>query len=493
MRHSIRPIFGVVAAICVAASCPFAHAGDTFGEAKEVEEAYAAGFDTITEEQSMEWLEILVGEGFDGRGTGQEGYIRAAHFVAGKLSEFGFQPIGDNGTYFQNLPFFRVTPDLDASSVSIGDVRISGSDALGFTSFSDTARAEGGIVLLKVSGNQVQVDPAKLRGKVVLLHAKDTDERNLRGLSRAGAAAILRVVDGEPSSTTLTQRDGGRGFGARSISGEISAESAAKLLDAADLDVDLAIGDLEGVEIAESGKLASIDLKVVRAPQTVPNVVGWMEGSDPDLKHEYIVIGGHLDHLGVRGESLYPGADDNGSGSTAILQVAKALHENPVKPARSVLYIAFAAEEMGLLGSQHFVENPLKPLENCICMFNIDMVGRNEETENEAASENVDSIHLIGSEQYSSDLHKVMLGVNEHVGFRFEYDEEENVFRRSDHYNFFKNDIPVAFVFGGFNPHYHQPSDGLNDINYEKIANCARLYYLAIHKVSEHGPFTRDK
>lgn len=349
-------------------------------------------------------------------------------------------------------------------------------------------------MLLRAAGESAQLNNAAgLRGNIVLLSEKDTNRRFMTTISRLGAAAVLRITDGKPASSTVTVRDGSGGFGARTIMGEISADAAQKLLAAAHVDGDIELGDFEGAEMSGSDAAATIDLKVIRSPMTVPNVVGWMEGSDPELSDEYIVIGGHLDHLGKRDDRLFPGADDNGSGSTAILQVAQALHENPVKPKRSVLYIAFAAEEMGLLGSEFFVENPLKPLDKCICMFNIDMVGRNEETETEPASENTDSIHLIGSQQYSSGLHELMLKANEHVGFRFEYDEEERVFRRSDHYNFFKNDIPVAFVFGGFNPHYHQVSDGMNDINFEKIANCARLYYLSIHMVSEHGPFTRDK
>ena len=491
MKHFLR--LGATALFVLSSSISASSltASDTFGDATPPPKELKPGFETITEEQSEEWLSILVGDGFDGRGTGQEGYVRAAAFVAGKLSEFGFQPMGENGTYFQNLPFFKVTPDVEASSISLGDIKITGEDALGFTSFSDSVRIEGNLVIINAQGEGARIEnPDVIRDKVVLVQEKDTDRRFAFALARSGAKAVIQISD-KPTSTTQTVRDGGR-FGGGGVSAEITKEAANKLAAAAGLD---GVGKLDGngVQIKSTTQNVTIDLKVVRQPMAVPNVVGWLEGSDPELKHEYVVIGGHLDHLGKRGDAIYPGADDNGSGSTAILQVAKALHENPVKPKRSVLYIAFAAEEMGLLGSAYFADNPTQPLENCVCMFNIDMVGRNEETDNEPASENTESIHLIGSQQYSSDLHKLMLECNKHVGFKFEYDEEERVFRRSDHYNFFKNDIPVAFVFGGFNPHYHQQSDGLNDINYEKIANCARLYYLAIHAVADHGPFERDK
>ena len=232
----------------------------------------------------------------------------------------------------------------------------------------------------------------------------------------------------------------------------------------------------------------SIRMRYREEQAAVPNVVAWLEGSDPDLKNEYVVLGSHLDHLGIRGGQVYPGADDNGSGSTAVLSIAKAFALNPVRPKRSVLFIWFAAEEIGLVGSKHYCDNPTKPLEDMICMFNIDMVGRNEETKDETSEENEGSIHLVGSQKGETDIHDIVLKANESVGFRFELDEED-VWNRSDQINFFQKGVPVSFLFGGFHPDYHRPSDKVGDINFKKLVSAAKLYYLAVNLASEHGPF----
>ncbi len=201
-----------------------------------------------------------------------------------------------------------------------------------------------------------------------------------------------------------------------------------------------------------------------------------------------MVIGAHLDHLGVRGDLVYPGADDNGSGSTAILSIANALATNPKKPKRSVLFMWFAAEEMGLVGSAHYTANPILPLKDMICMLNVDMVGRNEEKGDEQASENEQSLHLVGSQKGDLSLHNLVLEANKSINLSFEFDEEK-VFSRSDHINFFRQGTSVAFLFGGFHPDYHRPTDGPSKINFYKIASAAKLYYLVAHMAAEHGHF----
>ncbi len=133
----------------------------------------------------------------------------------------------------------------------------------------------------------------------------------------------------------------------------------------------------------------------------------------------------------------------------------------------------------------------MKPLEDMICMLNIDMIGRNEETAEEPAADNENTIHLIGSKQISEQLHNLVMEANQHVGFVFEYDEER-VYTRSDHASFAARGVPVTFLFGGFNPHYHKTTDTLDGINFGKIANAARLNYLTLMLVAEHGPLPRN-
>ena len=164
--------------------------------------------------------------------------------------------------------------------------------------------------------------------------------------------------------------------------------------------------------------------------------------------------------------------------------------KNKVKPKRSVLFIWFAAEEVGLIGSKYYTQNPLLPVKNMTCMLNIDMVGRNEEKDDETAAENEGHIHLVGSRRGESELHDLIINTNKnHIGFEFEYDEEENVFGRSDQINFFRQGVPVAFLFGGFHPDYHQSSDLKTKINFNKVASAGRLVYLTAFAAAEHGRF----
>jgi Zn-dependent M28 family amino/carboxypeptidase len=247
----------------------------------------------------------------------------------------------------------------------------------------------------------------------------------------------------------------------------------------------------DGLKVQAVDAELTVELQLTEEPLRTPNVVAWFEGGDPAVAHEYLIVGAHLDHLGRSQADVYLGADDNASGTTAILQIAEAVSRNPEKPRRSVLLIAFAAEELGLFGSKYYCEQPLKPLDKLICMLNLDMVGRNEENDKETAQENEDTMHLVGSQKTAKGLHETALEANRHVNFKFEFDEEEKVFQRSDHLSFHEKGIPVAAVFCGFGPRYHRTTDTLEGINYHKIVSAARLGYLMLMLAAEHGPYER--
>ncbi len=452
------------------------------------------GWDTITPDQASQWLNVLAGPVFQGRGSGQEGYTKAAHWVAGKIAEFGLEPMGDGGTYFQMLPMSRMSLDATQTSLSgPGDFRLEPGPQLGFNRFADSGAVTGKIVVVSLTGRRPTLDDnVSLRDKVVIF-VTDDEARSIAPflIGRQNVAAALRVVDNDCQTDTQVSREGGRQRGGSGVAGTIRRDAAEKLLAAAG-------GESAWLDVAadvpfaahETEAEATLQLRARQEPAAIPNVIGWIPGSDPELRNEYVVIGSHLDHLGIQNDTMFPGADDNGSGSTAVLSIARAMATNPVKPKRSVLFIWFAAEEIGLVGSAHYVDHPLLPLEKMVCMFNIDMVGRNEEKENEAAEDNLETVHLIGSKQGDTGLHDVIMRANESVNFQFEYDEE-GVFGRSDQANFFKKGTSVAFLFGGFHPDYHRPGDGPEKINYDKIAAAARLFYLSIHYAAEHGPFPR--
>lgn len=465
-----------------------------YSESAAVPAEWKTGFDTITPEQASDWLHVLAGPVFSGRGTGQPGYTKAAHWVAGKVAEFGLEPMGENGTYFQGLPMSRMLLDTANSHLSgPGDLKIPAAGNLGLERFAGQPTAGGEVVFLKLTGDNPQLpEGVSLREKVVL-YVDDGKAGRRAGntIARQGPAVALRVASEVAASSSQTIQPGGRSR-STSVSGSISRSAAEQLLAAAKGDRSwLEIGEGDLTEAHATSLKVSLELRTREEPLAVPNVVAWLPGSDPALRDEYLVIGAHLDHLGRNGDGYYPGADDNGSGSTAILSIAKALAANPVRPRRSVLFVWFAAEEIGLVGSRHYVDNPRLPLDKMICMLNIDMVGRNEEQNGEKAEQNVNTIHLVGSEKGDKALHSVILEANRHLNFSFEFDEE-GVFGRSDQANFFRKGISVAFLFGGFHPDYHQTGDLPSKINYDKIANAARLYYLTAFLAAEHGSFRFD-
>jgi len=226
---------------------------------------------------------------------------------------------------------------------------------------------------------------------------------------------------------------------------------------------------------------ATVAVEIDRESAPAMNVWAVLPGSDPKLRAEYVVIGSHLDHLGKRGTTIFPGADDDASGTTGVMAVATMFVKNKVRPARSVLFVCFAGEESGLIGSQYFVDNCPIPLASITGELQMDMIGRDEEenvegNRGEKAEDNRNSLHLIGTEKLAPALHALCLAKNERAGFDIEYDEER-MFSRSDHANFARQGVPIAFFFTGLHRDYHRPSDTPDKIHYEKLLRVARYVY----------------
>ena len=460
-----------------------------FSGAEPVAEALRPGFESITPEQAKSFLEVLAGPQFKGRGTGQVGYTKAAHWVAGNVAEYGLEPRGEGGTFFQMLPMVRLTIDAtDSALTGPKNLKLSCDKGISLDRFADQSLVSGKVTFLQIRGANASLpEDLDLRDRVVVFTTDDANAGRAPFLiARKGPALTLRVVE-QPvaSSSQLLRRDGRTR--STSASGTITRAAASELLTAVDGQAAwLEPLTEDGLKFNSTDAEVALSLRIREESAAVPNVIAWLEGSDPQLKDEYIVIGAHLDHLGERSGNVYYGADDNGSGSTAILSIARALALNPQRPKRSVLFIWFAAEEMGLVGSRHYTDFPTLPLEKMVCMLNIDMVGRNEEKEGETAAENEQTLHLIGSQQGQTALHDIILAANRHLNFTFEYDEE-GVFGRSDQASFYNKGIAVAFLFGGFHPDYHQPSDELGRIDFDKISNAERMFYLTAFGVAEHG------
>ena len=216
------------------------------------------------------------------------------------------------------------------------------------------------------------------------------------------------------------------------------------------------------------------------------NVVGVIEGTDPELKKEYVVLSAHYDHIGVGTDGdVFNGADDDGSGTTGVLEIAEAFSKAKKEgkgPKRSILFMTVVGEEKGLLGSEWYSEHPVFPLENTITNLNIDMIGRvGNDFKGKADSANY--VFVIGSEMLSTTLKTISENANKTymnmvLDYRYDDPKDPNRFYyRSDHYNFAKKNIPIIFYFNGVHEDYHRKTDEVKKINFPLLAKRAQLVF----------------
>ncbi|NNC70455.1 MAG: M28 family peptidase [Flavobacteriaceae bacterium] len=217
-----------------------------------------------------------------------------------------------------------------------------------------------------------------------------------------------------------------------------------------------------------------------RSNDSAANVVAYIKGSEKP--NEYIVLSAHYDHVGIKGNKVYNGADDDASGTAAVLEIAEAFKmaaENGQGPARTMVFLHVSGEEIGLFGSKYYTENPIFPLENTVANLNMDMIGRvDDQHEN-----NPEFVYLIGSNKISNELHELSEEVNKkyvNLKLDYSYNDDNNPNRsyyRSDHYNFAKNGIPIIFYFNGVHNDYHKPTDTADKIHYDLLQKRTQLIF----------------
>ena len=227
------------------------------------------------------------------------------------------------------------------------------------------------------------------------------------------------------------------------------------------------------------------------------NIVAYIKGKK--FPEEVLILSAHSDHLGVKGDSIYNGADDNGSGTAAIMEIAQAFKlakEKGFGPNRSILFLHFTGEEEGLEGSRYYTMHPIFPLENTIADLNIDMIGRVDNIH----KTNDNYVYLIGSDRLSTELHYISEAANNeftHLDLDYTYNNENdsnNFYSRSDHYNFAKHDIPVIFYFNGTHDDYHAPTDTPDKLNYSLLEKRTKLIFTtAWYLANSEERITADK
>ena len=214
----------------------------------------------------------------------------------------------------------------------------------------------------------------------------------------------------------------------------------------------------------------------------------------PRSSTETIIINSHYDHLPNRGETHYPGANDNASGTAAMLELARAFAASPERPRRSLLFVSFGSEEEGLLGSYYYVEHPLRPLASTLAVLNLDMIGRDEshiaatKGKLNVPADTSNLVNLVGGD-YSPDLVAAIRRANKFANLeldeKYERDSTQNVLFRCDHFPFLWKDVPAVWIFGGFHPGYHEASDTPDRLNWSKLQSVMRLTWQTVWELDK--------
>jgi Peptidase family M28 len=496
--------------------------------------------DTIRQQDMRADLFFLAGDAFQGRLTATPGNKLAADFIASRFERLGLKPVGANGTYFQS--FLLSTASLGAANKLAvpGDLKFRAgrdfvplplspsaavSDLVVFAGFgvSEPKRGHDDYQDLDVSSKIVLVlahepgenDPESPFDGVVLSEAS-TSLRKAFTAQGKGARCMLIVSDvhnhPEPENFEATvhgvwpERPPRIPYYMLHDWVEriripvllISTEVARAILG----DTSLPLEDLaRSAERPHTtltvgfGRGVVVDTDVVHHIVPDRNVVAAIEGCDPKLKDEWVIISCHVDHNGADGEQIYNGADDNGSGVVGLLEIAEAYAlaaEQGHRPRRSVMFIAFNSEERGLLGAYAFTERPLVPLDKIVAVLNMDMIGRNEEVptgggprfrglEVQSAESNRNALNLLGY-SYTPSLARVIEQANAPFGLTLKQkldNNASNLLRRSDHWPFLQRGVPAVFIHTGLHPDYHTPADRPEKIEYAKMERIVRLVHQA--------------
>jgi hypothetical protein len=456
----------------------------------------------ITAADLKEYLSIIASDALEGRETGTRGQKMAAAFIAAHFQEIGLAgPV--NGSYYQPV-------DLYSSAVSevylkAGQQKFDNYSSVVYYGSADS----GGEITLPVvfAGNATEADFAQVdvKGKAVFFFTKETRLNGSKtiALAREKGAKLVLVCNTE----TVADFDVLAGQMKNFLSGSRLSLDKPKASDNAGLFLvsPVAAEKIMGTTVEKLKKAAAEDPKKNALKKIKPtsiqfsttttlkvtkseNVLGYLEGADK--KDEVVVITAHYDHIGKRksgeGDMINNGADDDGSGTVAVMELAKVFAEakkNGNGPRRSILFMTVTGEEKGLLGSQYYADkSPVFPLANTVVNLNIDMIGRRDKEHAESAP----YVYVIGADKLSAELHTLSESVNKtytNLAFDYTFNDEahpERFYYRSDHWNFAKNNIPIIFYFNGVHDDYHRPGDEVSKIEFdlmEKRTQC--VFYTA--------------
>ncbi len=495
----------------------------------------ARGVNSITADQLKNYLSFIASDEMEGRETPSRGLDTTAKFLALNLQRWGFKPAGDDGTFFQKIALrrealepARTTAEINGQKFTFGEDFLA--SAVGATLSGPLVFAGNGWVLK--SKNLNSYEGVDVKDKIIVVWGQGFPP----GTARADLAGVMGVDWSSPG--VYAQRHGARGVIAVADAGTLlnwdqlrqramqparavvekftntpNAPQTATVTITPKMAIALFAGEkAEFAAIknaAQSGthvpsfdfstsKSVSINVAVKSEKPMTQNVVAVWEGSERVLKSEYVAIGAHYDHVGIcapgAADPICNGADDDGSGTTALLGMAEAVSHAKQRPKRSILFVWHCGEEKGLWGSRYFTDFPTIPLENIVTQLNIDMIGRSrkdgdtEPRNRDLSGEN--EIYVIGSKMMSTELGELSERVNKsflNLNFDYRFDDPADpnrFFFRSDHYNYARKGIPIIFYFDGVHEDYHRPGDEVQKIDFAKMEKVARTVYLTLWEVA---------
>lgn len=488
---------------------------NSFAQKRATASIYA---DDIKAAELEKHLEILASDEYAGREAGTKGEQMAAEYMSSHYKKLGLKAVGENNSYYQKIPLnkkywknfdikangknFEFLKDFYAFSRTANEMDINtneiifagyGINEVNFNNYKKYDFNNKVIMILDgeprdSDGNSALADnqkytewtsnwrkkllTAKAKGVKLVLVVKKDIEKNVSRLKHSIEDASVRLDLGETESPyaqvyyiseDMAQTIAGKKY--QKVKSKINKKAKEKKAYSKKLKTNLKVNLTKKVK----------DVNGL-------NVFAFIEGTD--LKDEVIVLTGHYDHLGVKGDKIFNGADDNGTGTVALMEIAESFakaKKDGHGPRRSILIFNNSAEEKGLLGSKYYVENPLFDLKSTIACLNIDMIGRVDKAHQKKNDNNY--VYIIGSDFLSTDLHKINEMANQdfvkmNLDYKFNtYDDPNRFYYRSDHYNFVDKGIPSIFYFSGVHEDYHKHTDTEDKINYEKTETIAKLVF----------------
>ncbi len=464
----------------------------------------APDINAVSEAYLRGHLGFIAHDLLEGRDTPSRGLDLAAQYIVAQLTSYGVQPGGEDGTFFQQvtLSSAKLNP-AETTLVLGGNTATIGEDFLPRNLVAADLDAEAVFVPSGYANLSKGIDPYRgldVKGRIILtdgalpegvstreIFQDSTWESAEQVAVRLGAVAVISISPSD--STTSWPRSVERlAQGGRFRIEDPNAAAVPSLT------VTKSVGDSLRTELAAGSPSApSVKLKlaVQVERQHAQNVIGIIPGSDPQLKAEYIALGAHYDHVGIgradsTGDTIYNGADDDGSGTVALIEIARTVMQGQ-RPKRSLIFIWHCGEEKGLWGSQYFVANPTIELRNLVLQINLDMISMSKQpgdtNPRNANLAGPNELFVIGPRIVSSEITQTVESVNNAtLGMILNphYDrleDPERIFFRSDHYSYVAKGVPAVFFFSGAHEHYHQPSDEVDKVDFTKLTKATKLIY----------------